>query len=56
MSDEYICLQCRMETNEIRCPRCKLKSCVEKSKLELIYGPEWENRSEKKVTPEKFKG
>lgn len=42
--EEFICLQCGMETKEPRCPRCKLRSGVRKEKLEQVYGPDWEKR------------
>lgn len=44
MAEEYVCIQCGMETNEIRCPRCKLNSCVDQKKLESCFGADWLKR------------
>ena len=44
MAEEYVCIQCGMETNEIRCPRCKLNSCVDQKKLESCFGADWVKR------------
>lgn len=47
---EYVCIQCGLETNEIRCPRCKLNSCVNQKKLESCFGADWQRlRKGKKV-------